>query len=59
MKEETIDVVKNLLEPKSIYDIQVFLGFVNFYRCLIKGFSRIAAPFTSMLKISSTPILTT
>ena len=33
--EERIDVVKNWSEPKSIYDIQVFLNFANFYCCFI------------------------
>ena len=31
MEEEKIDAVKNWPEPKSIHDIQVFLGFANFY----------------------------
>ena len=35
MKEKKIDVVKNWPEPKSISDIQVFLGFANFYYCFI------------------------
>ena len=39
-------------EPKSVQDIQVFLGFANLYRRFIQGFSRIAAPLTSMLKTS-------
>ena len=54
MEEERIDVVKNCLEPKSIRDIQVFLGFANFYRRFIQGFSRIAAPLISMLRMSPT-----
>ena len=54
MEEERIDAMKNWLEPKSIYNIQVFLGFANFYRRFIQGFSRIAAPFTSILKMSPT-----
>ena len=60
IEEETIDVMKNWLEPKSIRDIQVFLGFANFYCCFIQGFSRIAAPLISMFKmsrISTTPKL--
>ena len=52
IEEEKIDTVKNWPEPKSIYNIQVFLGFANFYRCFIQGFSRIAAPLISMLRIS-------
>ena len=55
MEEESIDVVKNWPEPKSISDIQVFLGFANFYRGFIQSFSRIAAPLTSMFRRSQTP----
>ena len=54
MEEERIDAVKNWPEPKSVRDIQVFLGFANFYCCFIQGFSRIAALLTSMLRISQT-----
>ena len=54
MEEERINAIKNWPEPKSIRDIQVFLGFANFYHCFIQGFSRIAALLTSMLKMSPT-----
>ena len=50
MEAEQIEVVKEWPEPKSVRDIQVFLGFANFYCRFIKGFSKIAAPLTSMLK---------
>ena len=50
MEAKKIEVVKKWPEPKSIRDIQVFLGFANFYRRFIQGFSKIAAPLTSMLK---------
>lgn len=53
MEEERIEVVKTWPEPQSVRDIQVFIGFVNFYRHFIQGFSRIAAPLTSMLKTTS------
>jgi hypothetical protein len=36
--------------PASVRDIQVFLGFANFYRRFIKNFSRIVSPITSLLK---------
>ena len=49
MKEERIEAVKVWSEPKSIRDIQMFLGFPNFYRRFIEGFSKIAAPLTSIL----------
>ena len=53
MEEERIEAVKAWPEPKSIRDIQVFLGFANFYRRFIQGFSKIAAPLTSMLKTTA------
>ena len=50
MEDERIEAVKQWSEPQSVRDIQVFLGFANFYRQFIQGFSRIAAPLTSILK---------
>ena len=50
MEDERIEAIKNWPEPTSVRDIQVFIGFANFYRRFIRGFSRIAAPLTSMLK---------
>ena len=50
MEDEQIKAVKNWPEPTSVRDIQVFIGFANFYRRFIRGFSRIAAPLTSILK---------
>ena len=50
MEDERIKAVEKWPEPKSVRNIQVFLGFANFYRRFIQGFSRIAAPLTSMLK---------
>ena len=40
---------------KSVWDIQVFLSFANFYWRFIQGFSKIAAPLTSMLKTALPP----
>ena len=54
MEDERIETVKSWPEPKSVRDIQVFIGFANFYRRFIQGFSKIAAPLTSMFKTSST-----
>ena len=53
MEDERIEAVKSWPEPKSVRDIQVFIGFANFYRRFIQGFSKIAAPLTSMLKTNS------
>ena len=56
MEEERIDAVKKWPKPQSVRDIQVFIGFANFYRHFIKGFSRIAAPLTAMLKTTGSSV---
>ena len=53
IEELRIEAVKAWLKPKLIRDIQMFLGFVNFYQRSIQRFSRIAAPLTSMLKTTA------
>ena len=55
MKAERIEVVKDWPEPKLVHDIQLFLGFANFYWQFIQSFSRIAVPFTSILKTTGSP----
>ena len=52
MEDEKIEAIKQWPESQSIQDIQVFLGFANFYQRFIQEFSQIAAPLTSMLKIA-------
>ena len=52
MEEKKINVVKAWPEPKSVQDIQSFIGFANFYQCFIQSFSKIATPRTSILKTS-------
>ena len=53
MEDDRIEAVKNWPEPKSVRDIQVFLGFANFYRRFIRGFSKIAGPLTSILRTAN------
>lgn len=36
--------------PTTVKELQRFLGFANFYRWFIRGFSSNAAPLTSVLK---------
>jgi hypothetical protein len=36
--------------PKSVHDIQVFLGFCNFYRAFIANFTRLALELTRLLR---------
>ena len=56
MEEERIDAVKKWLKPESVRDIQVFISFANFYQRFIKGFNKIAAPLTIMLKTTGLSI---
>ena len=46
MEEEQIKAVRDWPEPQSVRDIQVFLGFVNFYRQFIQRFNRLATLLT-------------
>ena len=50
IKDKQIWAICNWLEPKSIWDIQVFLRFANFYWHFIQGFSQLATPLTFILK---------
>ncbi len=51
--EMELDMVRTIAEwpePTCHHDIQVFLGFANFYRRFITSFSCLAKPMTDMLK---------
>ncbi len=50
MEENQIKVVRDWPELQLVRDIQIFLGFVNFYQRFIQGFSRLTTPLTSILK---------
>ena len=50
-----IDRVQAILQwpvPRSVHDIQVFLGFTGFYRRFIKGYSKVTVPLTNLLRKS-------
>jgi hypothetical protein len=46
MSEDKIEAIKEWQAPKSLRDVQSFLGFANFYRRFIKDFSRVCRPLT-------------
>jgi hypothetical protein len=50
MDPKRVEMIANWPRPESIHDVQVFLGFVNFYRRFIEGYSHIARPLTDLLK---------
>ncbi|RYP44155.1 hypothetical protein DL768_009354 [Monosporascus sp. mg162] len=55
MDPEKVRAIQEWQEPSSVHDIQVFLGFAGFYRRFIKGYSKITAPLTDLLKSSQQP----
>jgi hypothetical protein len=50
MDSERVRTIQEWPEPKTYREIQVFLGFCNFYRRFIRGYSELALPLTSLLK---------
>ena len=50
MDEERVKTIKEWPRPKTYREVQVFLGFANFYRRFIHRYSSIAAPLTGLLK---------
>lgn len=50
MDPKKVESVTSWPTPKSIHDIQVFLGFANFYRRFIRSYSKVTAPLTRLLR---------
>jgi hypothetical protein len=50
MAEDKIEAIKEWQAPRSLRDVQSFLGFANFYERFIKDFSRICRPLTESTK---------
>ena len=49
MDPSRVEAIREWPVPKSFRDIQVFLGFANFYRGFISRYSRVVAPITNLL----------
>jgi hypothetical protein len=50
MSEDKIESIKEWRVPKSLRDVQCFLGFANFYQRFIKDVSRVCRPLTESTK---------
>jgi hypothetical protein len=50
MDPRKVQTVKNCTVPKIVKDVQAFLGFANFYRRFISGFSELASPLTRLTR---------
>ena len=45
-----IDAVKEWPQPRTVTELQQFLGLCNYYRQFIKGYATVAAPLTDLLR---------
>jgi hypothetical protein len=50
MDPKKVSAIMDWPSPKSLHDVQSFLGFANFYRRFIHDYSRLSLPLTSLLK---------
>uniref|UniRef100_A0A3B3D6E4 Gypsy retrotransposon integrase-like protein 1 n=1 Tax=Oryzias melastigma TaxID=30732 RepID=A0A3B3D6E4_ORYME len=50
MDQSKVEAVLHWPQPTTVRELQRFLGFANFYRRFIRGFSSIVAPLTSLLR---------
>ncbi len=49
MDPDWVTMIAEWSRPQNVHDVQVFLGFVNFYRRFIEGYSHITYPLTDLL----------
>ncbi|KAI2653726.1 Transposon Tf2-9 polyprotein [Labeo rohita] len=54
MDENKVEAVLKWPQPRTLKELQSFLGFANFYRRFIRNFSSVAAPLTAMTKRQTT-----
>jgi len=50
MNDRKVKSVQNWAHPRSVKEVQIFVGFANFYRRFIKDFSKVLKPITETLK---------
>jgi hypothetical protein len=50
MDPNKIEAVRDWPTPKTVKEVQAFLGFANFYRRFIEGYSRITTSLTELTK---------
>ena len=56
MDPKKTQAVREWATPKSVKEVQRFLGFANFYRKFIRGFSSVAAPLFALTKKDGGPL---
>ena len=60
MDSSKVEAIKSWQSPRSVKDVQAFLGFANFYRRFVHGFSNVAGPLTNLTRTKDkTPFIWT
>jgi Reverse transcriptase (RNA-dependent DNA polymerase)/RNase H-like domain found in reverse transcriptase len=50
VEDKKISAIRNWVRPRSLVNLQSFLGSCNYYRKFVKNFSQIASPLTDLTK---------
>ena len=50
MSKNKVESILSWKAPQSVKDVQIFIGFANFYRRFIENFSKVCKPITDTLK---------
>ena len=50
IEKEKVQKVVDWPVPRSVKDVQKFLGFVNYYIWFVKDFARVSKPLHEMMK---------
>ena len=50
ISKDKVEAILNWLEPKTLKEVQSFLGFVNYYRKFIGGYKEVAKPLTNLIR---------
>jgi len=50
MSDRKVKSFQNWAHPRSVTEVQIFIGFANFYRRFMKDFSNVCKPITETFK---------
>ena len=50
MEQDRVVAIREWPAPKSVHDLQVFLGFANFYRRFVQAYARLVHALTNLLR---------
>jgi len=53
ISDRKVESVQKWAHPRSVKEVQIFIGFANFYQRFIKDFSKVCKPITETLKGNS------